>query len=267
MKTLSRSPGLLALVPALLLPLRAADQPAAIPPAVEQTAVSAAPTGVETGFVPCKIFSPVRATFPAKMITNGITRGEVQIALEIDTEGKMTDALLVAYSHRGFADEVVRVLDKSRFRPGLVDGQPVVSIVNLTYKFESTGVVAYQRIGLPDDKAEKLNEEFEYRAHGADTIDQPPSGRNLSGPIYPKKWSDEGREGSVTVDFYIDESGRTRMPIAIGTPDDYLAAAAIDAVKEWHFETPRYHGKPTLAHAQQTFVFKLESKSGSGAGI
>jgi TonB family protein len=201
------------------------------------------------------------------MVTNGITRGEVHVILEVDTEGKLTDAMVAAYTHREFADEVLRVLNQSRFAPGSVGGQPVISIVNLTYKFESTGIVAYQRIGLPAREDDKLGNEFEYHPHGIATIDQPPSGRDLSGPIYPKKWSDEGREGKVTVDFYIDENGRTRMPVAIGTPDEFLAAAAIAAVKEWRFETPRHRGYPVLAHAQQEFVFKLDPKTATPTGI
>jgi TonB family protein len=249
MKTLLRSLGLVAFAGAVIFPLRAAEEP--------ERPAAAAPAG----YVPCKISSQTTAVFPARMITEGITRGEVRIILEVGTDGQLTDALVAAFTRREFADEVLRVLSKSRFTPGLVDGQPVISIVNLTYKFESTGIVAFQRIGLPARDVEKMGDEFEYKPHGIATIDSPPSGRDLAGPIYPKKWSDEGRTGEVTVDFYIDESGRTRMPVAVGTPDEYLAAAAIAAVKEWRFETPRYHGRPALAHAQQTFTFKLDPKA------
>jgi TonB family protein len=248
MKTLLRSFGLIALAGAAIFPLRAMDQPAA---------------SVPTGYVPCKISSQTRASFPVRLITNGITHGEVQVVLEVGTDGQLTDALLAAYTHREFADEVLRVLNKSRFAPGLVNGQPVISIVNLIYKFESSGIVAYQRIGLPTKAVESLGDEFAYRPHGLSTIDQPPSGRDQPGPIYPKKWSDEGRVGNVTVDFYIDESGRTRMPVTVGDADEYLAAAAIAAVKDWRFETPRHRGRPVLAHAQQTFVFNLDPKVAS----
>jgi TonB family protein len=243
MRKFFRSLALLALACAVIVPLRAADDPAGRP----------APR-----YVPCKISSKTSAVFPARLITSGVTHGEVQVVLEVGTDGQLTDALVAAFTHREFADEVLRVLHHSRFAPGSVDGQPIISIVNLTYKFEISGVMAYQRIGLPGREVEKLGAEFEYQPHGLATIDQPPSGRDLPGPIYPKKWSDEGRVGSVTVDFYIDENGRTRMPVTVGAADEYLAAAAIAAVKDWRFETPRDRGLPVLAHAQQTFVFKLD---------
>jgi TonB family protein len=242
MKPFSRLLAFIAFGGSAFFALRAAEPPGAAP---------------EPNYVPCKISSKTSPVFPARLLTNGVTHGEVQVVLEVGTDGQLTDALVAAFTHREFADEVLRVLHHSRFTPGVVDGQPVISIVNLTYKFESSGVVAFQRIGMPGRDVEKLGAEFEYRPHGMATIDQPPSGRDLPGPIYPKKWSEEGREGSVTIDFYIDESGHTRMPVAVGQADEYLAAAAIAAVKDWHFETPRHRGYPVLAHAQQTFVFKL----------
>lgn len=252
MRTPLRTLAVLALAAALIIPLPAADQPVAVTP---------------SGYVPCKISSKTLAVFPARMVSSGITRGEVHLVLEIGTDGQLTDALVAAFTHREFADEVLRVLKQSRFAPGSINGEPVISIVNLIYKFESTGIVAYQRIGLPAREEEKLGVEFVYRPHGIATLDQPPSGRDQPGPIYPKKWSDEGREGTVTVNFYIDENGRTRMPLAVGSPDEFLASAAIDAVKEWRFETPRHRGYPVLAHAQQEFVFKLPPKTSAPTGI
>ncbi len=246
MKALLRSLGMVAFVSALIFPTLAAGQP-------DQTG-----TAVPSGSVPCTISSQTHAVFPLRMIASGITWGAVQVILAVGADGQLTDILVAAFTQREFADEIRRVLSKSPFTPGMVDGKPVISILNLTYRFETSGVVAIQRIGPPDRAVETLGDEFEYRPHGIATIDQPPSGRKLDGPIYPKKWSDEGRTGEVTVDFYIDENGRTRMPFAVGAPDEYLASAAIIAVKNWRFETPRYHGRPALAHAQQTFTFKLD---------
>jgi len=129
----------------------------------------------------------------------------------------------------------------------------VISIVNLTYRFESNGIVAYQRIGLPGKAVESLGDEFEYRPHGLSTIDHPPSGRDLPGPIYPKQWSDEGRVGNVTVDFYIDESGRTRLPVIIGDADEYLSAAAIAAFARCRTSISRASGTRMRVPATQAW--------------
>lgn len=252
MKTLLRSLACVAAAGASILPLRAAEPATAPLPPVET---------VSSGYVPCKITSKTTAVFPVRLLTNGVTHGEVQLVLEVSTDGQLTDTLVAAYTHHEFAEEALRVINASRFTPGLVDGQPVISIVNYVFKFETSGVLAYQRIGMASRSEPKFGNEFEYRPHGVTTLDGPPSPRVHPAPIYPKKWSDEGRSGSVTVDFYIDEDGRPRVPLAVDAPDEYLASAAVAALKDWRFETPRHLGRPALAHAQQVFVFKLEPKT------
>ena len=63
-------------------------------------------------------------------------------------------------------------------------------------------------------------------------------------------------EGAIVVEFYIDETGRPRMPVAVAPSDSFLAAAAVFAIKQWRFAPPKHRGQPVLAHAMQTFVFK-----------
>jgi TonB family protein len=238
-----------AVVSATVFSLRAAEQPAA-------PAAPAVP-----GYVPCKIVSQARGVYPLRLLFDGVTHGEAHVVLEVGLDGRLTDSLLTAYTHREFADETLRVVGESRYSPGTIDGQPVISILNLQLRFETTGVVVYQRFGVPSRLVEMVDGHFEYRPHGLATIDRPPAGRHLPGPIYPKEWIEEGRTGNVTVDFYIDETGQARMPVALGSPDELLATAAVVAVKQWRFEPPRRRGKPVLAHAQQVFVFKPEPKA------
>jgi TonB family protein len=69
----------------------------------------------------------------------------------------------------------------------------------------------------------------------------------------------EGAPRSVTVEFYIDEQGRVRMPaVDREAADDTLAAAAVAAVEKWRFEPPVRKGRPVLVFAEQPFNFKLK---------
>ena len=246
MKTLLRPLAVIAAASAIFCSLQATDQPVA----------PAAPR-----YVPCKISTQARGVFPLRLLLDGITHGEAHLVLEVGTDGQLADTLLTAYTHREFADEALRVVNESRYTPGAVDGQPVISIINLQLRFETTGVVAYQRFGVPSRLTGVLDDNFEYRPHGLSTIDRTPAARHLPGPIYPKAWIAQGRTGKVTVDFYIDETGQARMPVALGTPDELLAAAAVAAVKQWRFEPPLRRSKPVLAHAQQIFVFQPEPRA------
>jgi TonB family protein len=64
-----------------------------------------------------------------------------------------------------------------------------------------------------------------------------------------------GVGGKVTVDFFVDESGKTRMPVVAGRSDDSLAGFAIAAVKQWRFEPPTRGGIPVLVRVSQDFNF------------
>jgi TonB family protein len=67
--------------------------------------------------------------------------------------------------------------------------------------------------------------------------------------------------GEVKVEFYIDEQGKVRIPVARETSDAAFANAAVDAVSQWQFEPPTSKGKAVLVHAVQIFTIKPENPS------
>jgi len=224
-----------------LLPLLGANEPAAAP----------APE-----YVACKIHQLAVAKYPARLFHNGVLRGDAQVVLEVDAKGHLTDSLVMAYTHKEFADEVMRVVKQWQFEPGLLRNEPVITVLTVDFKFEITGVaIITKNMNLLIQEAME-NESLAYRPRGMKNLDQIPVPISVTGPIYPKEWIDQGRSGKVTVQFFIDEQGRTRMPTLVGTADNLLAGSAIDAVMQWHFEPPKYHGEPVLVHAEQEFVFR-----------
>jgi TonB family protein len=214
-----------------------------------------------TGYVPCKIIEKAPAVFPVRLLNQGVIRGEVHLMLEVDVTGQLTDSLVVAYTHREFANEAQRVVGLWRFEPGFVDRKPVTSIVSLTFHFETAGPIAYTKTG-PDAFPEAVAGEYVYQPHGVKNLDHSPVRIATSAPHYFTEWASQGRAGRVTVDFFIDESGQARMPTATTTDDELLAASAIAAVKQWRFERPTHQGKPVLVHAQQVFVFAPDPPDG-----
>jgi TonB family protein len=243
MKTLSRTLALAALAGAAVAVAAAADSPA--PPAA-------------SGYIPCKAHQKVPAVFPFRLLSEGIVFGEVHLLLEIDPQGQLSDVLLTAYTHREFGEEALRAVKQWRFEPGLFDGQPVISIINLTFNFEVRGVLVCERHGPPSRDLGTFWDKFEYAPHGLATLDQQPAALQLPRPVYPRAWIEQGRAGTVVIDFFIDETGRARIPTSVADGDSLLAAAAIAAVKLWRFEPPTHRGQPVLARAQQVFVFKPE---------
>ena len=71
-----------------------------------------------------------------------------------------------------------------------------------------------------------------------------------------------GEERFVTVEFYIDQEGKVRVPsVSRELADDRLAAVAVAAVEQWRFEPPLRRKQPVLVLAQQVFRFVAKPKA------
>jgi TonB family protein len=61
--------------------------------------------------------------------------------------------------------------------------------------------------------------------------------------IYPREMEDSGQQGSgvtgqVTLEFALDAKGRPQNPVVVLSPDKRFDAPALDAIRQWRFETP-----------------------------
>jgi TonB family protein len=207
----------------------------------------------------CKIYQTAPAQFPVRLMNKGVTRGEARIVAEIDSQGQLRETLIAAYTHREFADAALAALKRWRFEPGYIEGQPIVSVLTVSFEFETTGVLVHEVTVDSKNQKERLDQSLAYYPHGLDTLDRRPARVSGDRPDYPKAWIEQGRTGAVTVEFFIDENGQTRLPAVIAHDDGFLAAAALAAVKTWRFEPPTHRGKPVLVRAEQQFVFRPEA--------
>ena len=55
--------------------------------------------------------------------------------------------------------------------------------------------------------------------------------------------------------FFVDETGRVRVPIVVDCSVPELGRAALAAVEQWRFEPPRIAGHKTIVLETQTFSF------------
>ena len=227
-----------------LLPLRAA--PAAAP----------APRPDDA---PCEIVDSVPALFPKTMLQAGVSRGSVHVMLHVSAGGELVDTLITAYSRKAFADEARRVIQKWKFVPARAKGVAVDAILIFNFQFETAQVLVVEKYG--QDAAPPPTErmlDFEYHWTGLETLDRMPVPLNVVEPTYPREWGNRGIAGSVTVDFFIDEKGVARFPIAAPNAHEMLASIAVAAVQQWRFAPPKSKGKPVLVRARQVFTFEPE---------
>jgi TonB family protein len=207
-------------------------------------------------FVPPKIQQQVHVPFPVRAHNQGITNGEVRLYVEVDYEGKVGDVLAFAHSGSDFAQAAVDAIRRWRFTPALLAGQPIGSINRINVHFEINGVTTYTR--MPEQSVDHAGsgERFAYRPYTLPELDRMPEPLSRSSPVYPQEWIRQGKSGVVSVEYFIDEGGRTRFPRVVGNPDELLGASAIAAVKTWQFEPPLRRGQRVLAQVGQEIHFR-----------
>ncbi|MFO0658929.1 MAG: TonB-dependent receptor [Polyangiaceae bacterium] len=105
-----------------------ADPPA--PPAPPAPAPSSSPS-----LVPPRLISDHAAEYPAAAMRER-REAVVLLELEIDTEGKVTDARAVHPDDADFDSAAIAAAKQFRFEPALRDGRPVASKIRYSYAFK-----------------------------------------------------------------------------------------------------------------------------------
>lgn len=189
-----------------------------------------------------------------------ITDARVIVVVNVSADGRITDHLVVGYSHERLVRPVVEALRSWNYTPARLDGQAVPAQVCVTLEFDRTGMVV-SCIGMELTEYfinSIMGKRLAYRLYGPRELDRPPVGINLASPKYAKAAADQGVHGTVKVRFYIDETGQTRMPSVESAAHPYLSEIAVAAVREWKFEPTTVRGKPAMIEAAQEFVFRAD---------
>jgi TonB family protein len=241
-------------------------EPAATPPGSPAldpiVRLSKIPVIAQSGrvFMLPAIVQTVAPIFPPQMVSAGITSGSVKFVIKVDKTGKLVDLLAIEYTQRPFADEATKAVSQWTFAPALVGKEPVGWVRELNLYFCNNGMtVTYDNGEAPSHfkMTDHSNEKIEYHACSLRDLDRIPV------PIHvvPPAAALQPDAGEVRVEFYIDEEGRVRIPVARETPDVAFANAAVDAVSQWQFEPPTSKGKPVIVHVVQIFTIKPEKPS------
>ncbi len=196
--------------------------------------------------------------FPPTLMMDGITRGQVVVAVSIDPEGKVQDAMVLAHTHPRLADTALAALREWRFLPARLDGTPVPVQTELTIDFNLEGaVISTNRLDLffLDHTGGAGRKGVTTHLCPAQQLDRPPQRVAGEAPRYAEAAGKDGVQGRVRVHFYINEAGEVRFASAVPDAHPYLMEQAVAAVRRWKFEPPTSHGRPVLVAAVQEFSF------------
>jgi outer membrane biosynthesis protein TonB len=200
---------------------------------------------------PVEVIVTAEPEIPASLRQEGFIKGEVVLALDVGTDGRLADSLVLAASHAGLIRPVGEAVQSWRFKPARLDGEPVSVRLRLTVNLSRTGVIVSRTVAqFMDDRAEQIGgRKFDYEVCAASELDRPLVA--VSRPSPPQI----GVAGRAQVHFYVDEQGGVRLPaVPPGTPPD-LAAVTVEAMRGWKFAPPTRHGRPVVVAVVQEFDF------------
>ena len=216
----------------------------------------AADDAAKAALKPLKVIQTEELQFPLTLKAHGVRTGLVRVVFYVDADGRLLDYLITGYTQEAFASEVNRVAPKWKFEPEIRNGVAVPTIVQMNFEFRNDGLMLVNYSNLEYSHMPADESKFIYEAKSLKALDQIPTPVNVVNPAYSKDLADKGLVGSVVVDFYIDETGKVRMPAALPGANPILAGLAAEAVEQWKFTPPTCKGRPVLVHAQQSFSFK-----------
>jgi TonB family protein len=221
-------------------------------PAVAQ--LSTAPAD----YVPLKIIQTEDAIFPLRLRNTVVMNGDAWVVIKVDHQDQLEDLLVSGYTRKEFADEAVRAIKSWKYETTRLRGEKWGTIREVHFIFSRSGVVISQSgYDAQQNYMERLMPGGpSFRCCTLRELDRIPVPSKVVSPGYPKELADQGVKGKVVVEFYIDETGKVRMPGALDWVNDTLANLAVTAVKQWEFEPPLHKGKPVLLQVRQEFNFE-----------
>jgi len=193
--------------------------------------------------------------FPHSLKEAGYSEGLVRYLISLDEEGKLEDALVVEATHVGFGLAVDPYIDKWKFEPPRVDGEPVPVVFPLNIYFRSGQTVRTVKPGL--DQPMKIFRPERYRAYELHELDRVPRPIHKIPPSLPISMAGHFfQDLEISYSFYIDQLGNVRIPILESVNqkvDELLLVQLQETLKRWKFESPLVNNRPVLAKAVQPF--------------
>jgi|ERR1035437_5968694 TonB family protein len=199
----------------------------------------------------------VMPEFPSYVQLTGNNRGVVTVAIGRDTEGHVTDVLVLDSTHPRLSQSVVDAVSKWKFvfpaNPP-PSGQEIVPIVRFLFTAKGISIVS-ALTGSLASKDRDVNENSPVILPAFAELDTVPKPINNPMPRFTGALADRAASTTVTVKFFVDETGKVRVPIIIDSSVPELGRAVLAAVEQWRYEPPRMGGHETIALEIQTFNF------------
>lgn len=191
----------------------------------------------------------VTPEYPVALRMNG-NRGEVLMEFTVDATGEVCEPVIVKSTHPEFEPPAIEALLQWKFKPAIVNGQPVSTRLRQPVAFQLEGGMAGGGVD-----AFKVPSRPPKEAPPALQYDQPPKPVLTSAPVYPFELLEQKIKGSALIVFVIDPAGHTRQVIVREASRPEFGAAAAAMISAWEFEPARKNGQPCWAMLSKKQIF------------
>ncbi len=199
----------------------------------------------------------VMPEFPDFVRLTGNNKGVVTVAIGRDSEGRVTDVLVLDSTHPRLSQSVVHAVEQWKFtlpaNPPPAD-RPIVPIVRFLFTAKGISIVS-ALTGSLASKDRDINENAPVVLPTFAELDRPPKPVSHPMPRFTGARTGVEAGGTATIKFFVDETGKVRVPIVVECSTPELGRAALAAVEQWRFEPPRAAGHETIAIETETFSF------------
>jgi hypothetical protein len=202
---------------------------------------------------------PLDLFYPGKAYNEGVTEGDATVGVMLDEKGRPTDFLLLRYTKQYFGEALLEQARQQDYAPRRVKGVAVPGRFNFSYRFVPTIILELNSFNAIEERTQEIE-------GGPRMIYEPHLERELDGgglastagavALLPAGYeAPKGKVVKAFVSFYVDETGRVRLPNVESAASPLLIPNALKAVAHWHFQPPTVKGKPVLVFTLWTVTF------------
>ena len=199
----------------------------------------------------------VMPEFPSYVQLTGNNRGVVTVAIGRNTEGHVTDVLVLDSTHPRLTQSVIEAVSQWKFvfpaNPPPV-GHEIVPIIRFLFTAKGISIVS-ALTGSLASKDRDVNENAPVILPSFAELDSVPKPITHPMPRFTGSLADRAAGTTVSVKFFVDQTGKVRVPIIVDCDVPELGRAALAAVEQWTFDPPRTGGHETIALEIETFSF------------
>ncbi len=197
--------------------------------------------------------------FPRELAASPVRTGFATILFTFDEEGNLTDRLVTAATHPAFSAAVLDAAARWAIDPAGMRGP--LRRESLRFEFERRGAVITTFQHEPAPTGPGLHREVATLALatcGEDELDAPLRAVVQALPGFPTDLPPTVTEGTATVSFVVDGTGRARVVSLQQTTAAEFGTAALNAARDWRFAPARREGRPVQVLVERTLRFRRE---------